>query len=90
MGGARGFELDTADCCWGRGGVCSCPTALRCLQLTGGAEATWQEVGSMPHKRIMADAVILCDGTIGIFNGAAEGIAVRPAAWRHALMLTGS
>ncbi|KAL4425029.1 hypothetical protein ABPG77_001807 [Micractinium sp. CCAP 211/92] len=44
------------------------------VELTAGAEATWQEIGSMPHKRVMGDGVILCDGTIGILNGAADGI----------------
>lgn len=37
----------------------------------------WQRVGSMPHRRVMGDAVVLCDGTIGIFNGAGAGLAVR-------------
>ena len=36
----------------------------------------------MPHRRIMADAVILCDGTIGFFNGAEKGLAVRGLAVR--------
>ena len=30
----------------------------------------------MPHRRVMGDAVILCDGTVGVFNGAEQGIAV--------------
>lgn len=56
--------------------ACCRTTVPRCLQLTAGAEATWQEIGSMPHKRVMGDGVILCDGTIGILNGAADGIGV--------------
>jgi len=31
----------------------------------------------MPTPRVMGDAVILCDGTIGLFGGATQGIAVR-------------
>jgi len=45
-------------------------------QLAAGADATWRDVGPMPVPRVMGDAVILCDGTIGIFNGATKGIAV--------------
>ena len=32
----------------------------------------------MPYSRVMGDAVILCDGTIGLFGGAATGKAVSP------------
>lgn len=45
-------------------------------QLTAGTAATWRDVGPMPLPRVMGDSVILCDGTVGIFNGAAKGIAV--------------
>ncbi|EFN50720.1 hypothetical protein CHLNCDRAFT_142582 [Chlorella variabilis] len=43
------------------------------IDLTGGANATWRAVGPMPYSRVMGDAVILCDGTIGLFGGAATG-----------------
>ncbi len=47
-----------------------------CMQLTAGEDASWQRVGKMPHRRVMGDAIVLCDGTIGIFNGAGAGLAV--------------
>lgn len=50
------------------------------LQLTAGEGASWQRVGSMPHRRVMGDAIVLCDGTIGIFNGARTGLGVRRVA----------
>jgi hypothetical protein len=45
-------------------------------QLTGGTDASWVDVGPMPSPRIMGDALILCDGTIGYFGGSTKGIAV--------------
>lgn len=49
--------------------------AAHLIELTGGPEASWQSVGPMPYERVMGDGVILCDGTIGFFGGATEGIA---------------
>lgn len=49
--------------------------AAHVIDLTAGEAAMWQRVGSMPHRRVMGDAVVLCDGTIGIFNGAGAGLA---------------
>jgi hypothetical protein len=37
--------------------------------------AQWESVGRMPQERVMGDSIILCDGTIGFFNGAGTGIA---------------
>ena len=50
------------------------------LQLTAGPEATWESVGPMPYGRVMGDAVILCDGTIGFFGGSQVGVAVSRTA----------
>ncbi|KAI7836014.1 hypothetical protein COHA_010098 [Chlorella ohadii] len=44
------------------------------IELTDPA-AQWENVGRMPQERVMGDSVILCDGTIGFFNGAGTGIA---------------
>jgi hypothetical protein len=49
------------------------------VQLTEGPEASWTSVGPMPYPRVMGDALVLCDGTIGIFGGAQEGLAVSSA-----------
>ena len=37
--------------------------------------AQWKTVGPMPHKRLMGDAVTLCDGTVAILGGAEAGLA---------------
>lgn len=39
--------------------------------------ASWRSVASMPQSRIMGDGIILCDGSVGFFNGAGVGVAVR-------------
>lgn len=49
-------------------------SAAHVIDLTAGEGASWQRVGSMPHRRVMGDAIVLCDGTIGIFNGARTGL----------------
>ncbi|PSC76751.1 kelch domain-containing [Micractinium conductrix] len=45
------------------------------IELTGGPSASWEDVGPMPYERVMGDAIVLCDGTIGYFGGAGQGIA---------------
>lgn len=45
------------------------------IDLTGGPGSKWVP-SVMPHPRVMGDAVILCDGTVGLFNGGGKGIAV--------------
>jgi hypothetical protein len=57
------------------------PGPFTCPQLSGGPGTGWRSVGRMPRRRVMGDALILCDGTVGVFNGAEQGIAVsdRPA-----------
>ncbi|KAL4856170.1 Aldehyde oxidase 1 [Chlorella vulgaris] len=49
--------------------------AAEIIELTEGPEASWTSVGPMPYPRVMGDALVLCDGTIGIFGGAQEGLA---------------
>ncbi|EFN56008.1 hypothetical protein CHLNCDRAFT_145404 [Chlorella variabilis] len=49
--------------------------AAEIIELTAGPEATWESVGPMPYGRVMGDAVILCDGTIGFFGGSQVGVA---------------
>ena len=47
------------------------------IELMGGEQAGWRDVGPMPHPRVMGDAVHLCDGTILYVGGSAVGTAVR-------------
>lgn len=54
----------------------SCVPPIPRLQLSGGPGTGWRSVGRMPRRRVMGDALILCDGTVGLFNGAEQGIAV--------------
>lgn len=44
------------------------------IDLTAGSGARWRSVGPMPTSRVLGDAVLLCDGTVGLFNGAGKGI----------------
>jgi hypothetical protein len=58
------------------------------VQLTSGRAATWRSVGPMPYRRVMGDGLVLCDGTVGFFNGAQRGFAVRRAGvgmWKQGL-----
>ncbi|KAL4854334.1 Aldehyde oxidase GLOX1 [Chlorella vulgaris] len=45
------------------------------IMLTSGRAATWRSVGPMPYRRVMGDGLVLCDGTVGFFNGAQRGFA---------------
>ena len=44
----------------------------------------------MPSRRLMGDAVLMPDGTVGIFNGAQTGVHGLPNSCRTALRLNSS
>lgn len=52
------------------------PPHTQVIDLTAGSGARWRNVGPMPTSRVLGDAVLLCDGTVGLFNGAGKGIGV--------------
>ncbi|PSC67212.1 kelch motif family isoform A [Micractinium conductrix] len=45
------------------------------IEISGGRAAKWKQVGGMPYRRVMGDAVTLCDGKVIFFGGAEKGIA---------------
>jgi hypothetical protein len=47
--------------------------AAHVIELTAGKNAQWK-ASTMPWPRVMGDAVTLCDGTIGVFNGGGKGV----------------
>ena len=51
----------------------SASSVAHVIDLMGGKGATWKSVGPMPYKRVMGDAVTLCDGTIFYVGGMATG-----------------
>ena len=48
---------------------------MHLIELTGGAEAQWAEKNDMPYPRILGDALVLCDGSVGVFGGGQRGVA---------------
>ena len=46
------------------------------IDLMAGSNAAWKNVGPMPYKRVMGDAVLLCDGTVMHVGGAGGGESV--------------